>query len=156
MINLSKKAADRFKMKWQSLPERSGDNWKIDIIMIERTPMLLIIHEYTLFTLVRRKSEFKSIPDIAEEIRKCCPWYRYTGEISIGKNNDRRLIGSINEIKFQIEGEFLPNQINAMEMQINDCLYSYLSPRKRDYGKPFEAVEEYSKGLWPEQTLDVS
>ena len=57
MINLSKKAAERFRIKWKDLEERSGDFWKVDAVMIGRVPMLFIVHEYTLFTLVRRKSQ---------------------------------------------------------------------------------------------------
>ena len=42
MINLSNKAAIRFKVKWKELEERSGDFWKVDIMMIGRVPMLLV------------------------------------------------------------------------------------------------------------------
>ncbi len=150
MINLSKRAADRFKLKWSDLPERSGDYWKLDILMIERVPMLLIVHEYTLFTLVRRKSQFKTIQDVGAEIRLCCPWYLYIGEVTAGKNSSRRLTGSINEVRRTIQGLYLPDQINTMEMQINDGLFSYLSSNKKNFGIPFEAVEKYVKGLWPE------
>ena len=58
MIDLSNKAAKRFGIKWKDLEERSGDFWKVDVVMIGRVPMLFIVHEYTLFTMVRRKSQF--------------------------------------------------------------------------------------------------
>jgi hypothetical protein len=71
MINLTKKAVSRFNIQWHNLQQREGDFWKIDIFMTGRIPMLLIVHEYTLFTLVRRKSEFKNIDAVAEEILNC-------------------------------------------------------------------------------------
>ena len=75
MINLSNKAATRYKTNWKDLEERSGDFWKVDIMMIGRIPMLLIVHEYTLFTIVRRKSMFQSLESITNDIVKSCPWY---------------------------------------------------------------------------------
>lgn len=149
MIDLSKKAAERFKIDWNKLPERQGDFWKIDVFMIERIPMLLIIHEYTLFTIIRRKSDFKKIEEVALEIRKCCSWYNYAGDFSPGKNTDKKLNGSINEMKRLLWGIYSPDDINRMEMSINQCPFSALSVRKYGYGVPFETVEEYRKGLWP-------
>jgi len=90
MINLSNKAATRFKTKWKDLEERSGDFWKVDIMMIGRVPMLLIVHEYTLFTIVRRKSTFQNLESITTDILKSCPWYK-----AVTKNqNDISLIFS--------------------------------------------------------------
>ena len=149
MIDLSKKAAGRFKLKWDDLPERSGDRWKVDVMMVGRVPMLLIVHVYTLFTLVRRKSDFKTLEGIGEEIRRCCPWYRHVGPVTVGKNSNRRLTGSITEIKRNTWGLCLPDQSNAMEMRINNCLFSYLSETPRDYGTSLDAVEKYTRGLWP-------
>ncbi len=40
-------------------------------------------------------------------------------------------------------------QINAMEMSISQCVFSYLSSPKRDYLNPFEAVESYAKWKTP-------
>ncbi|MFO8084122.1 MAG: hypothetical protein R6U27_07380 [Desulfobacterales bacterium] len=130
MINLTKKAAGWFNIEWHNLQQRKGDFWKIDIFMMLRIPMLLIVHEYTLFTLVRRKSEFKSIDAVAKEILKHCPWYQYDGEISTGKNSDRRISGSFNEIKRILELLHTPVQINKMEMTINNILL-FVSFRKK-------------------------
>jgi len=149
MINLSTKAAKLFRVNWSDLEERSGDFWKVDVVMIECVPMLFIVHEYTLFTLVRRKSQFRHSLNIAEEIILSCPWYRNTSEPTLGKNNNRRITGSINEMKRLTLGSYSPQQINALEMSINDGIYSYLSPDKKGYGKPFEAVESYIKGQKP-------
>ena len=95
MISLSQKAANRFNIKWKGLPEHNGDFWKIDMLILDRFPVLLIVHEYTLYTLVRRKSDYHSLDQIARDIRELCPWYRYTGEVKPGKNNDRKLNDSI-------------------------------------------------------------
>jgi hypothetical protein len=111
--------------------------------------MLLIVHEYTLFTIVRRKSTFQNIDSVANEIQKSCPWYHGTKLLSLGKNGNRQLNGSINEIKRLTTGLYSPEQINGMEMAINKCIFSYLSTEKRDYLNPFEAVESYVKGKTP-------
>jgi len=150
MIDLSNKAAKRFRVKWSSLEERSGDFWKVDVQILDRVPMLFIVHEYTLFTLVRRKTLFRDPLHIAGEIRKVCPWYRYSGEPTLGKNSNRKLTGSISDMKRMTWGLYSPEQINALEMFINSRLYSFLSPDKNGYGRPFEAVESYAKGntLW--------
>ncbi|MBF0433609.1 MAG: hypothetical protein HQK83_20185 [Fibrobacteria bacterium] len=150
MINLSKKAADRFKTGWRDLPEQQGDFWKIDILMVQRFPVILIIHEYTLYTLVRLKKDFKKIEDVAEEIKKYCPWYRYVGTCTVGKNGDRCLNGSINDMK-RMTGylEYYPGVLEEMESRINTGLFSALSLKKNDYGKPVEVVEMYKAGQWP-------
>ena len=149
MINLSKKAAKRFRINWKDLEERSGDFWKVDAVMVVRVPMLFIVHEYTLFTLVRRKSQFRDPLAIAKEIIIACPWYRGVEIPSIGKNGNRKLTGSITEMKRMVLGLYAPEQINAMEMAINQCLFSYLSTDRKGYSTPFEAVESYAKGLTP-------
>jgi hypothetical protein len=149
MINLSNKAAIRFKSKWKELEERSGDFWKVDIMMMGGIPMLLIVHEYTLFTIIRRKSAFQNLHTVASEILKSCPWYHGPKSISLGKNGNRQLSGSMNEIKRTTAGLYSPERINAMEMSINQCIFSYLSTEKRNYLNPFEAVESYVKGKTP-------
>ena len=149
MINLSNKAAKRFRIDWKDLEERSGDFWKVDAVMVERVPMLFIVHEYTLFTLVRRKSQYRDPLAIASEIINACPWYRGPKIPSLGKNGNRKLTGSITEMKRMILGLYSPEQINAMEMAINQCLFSYLSTDRKGFSTPFEAVESYVKGQTP-------
>ncbi|MCG8470514.1 MAG: hypothetical protein MI742_01490 [Desulfobacterales bacterium] len=143
---MSNKAAKRFKISWAELEERSGDFWKVDIAMFGRVPMLFIVHELTLFTLVRRKSQFKTLQGVVSEITSCCPWYKNSEAFSIGKNGNRKITGSINEIKRMTVGLYSSENINAMEMLINQCLFSYLSVGKNDYSTPFEAVESYVRG----------
>ena len=149
MIDLSNRAAKRFRINWKDLEERSGDFWKVDAVMIGRVPMLLIVHEYTLFTLVRRKSQFRDPLAIANDILKTCPWYRNSTMPSLGKNGNRKLTGSINEMKRMTLGLYSPGQINAMEMSINQGLFSYIAAGREGYMKPFDAVESYVKGRTP-------
>ena len=149
MINLSNKAAKRFHISWKDLEERAGDFWKVDVVMIQRVPMLFIVHEYTLFTLVRRKSQFHDPKSIADDVINACPWYKPPESFSLGKNGNRKLTGSINEMKRMTLGLYYPEQINAMEMSINQGLFSYLSTGQDAYSKPFEAVESYVRGYTP-------
>ncbi len=149
MINLSNKAAKRFRIYWKDLEERSGDFWKLDVVMAGRVPMLFIVHEYTLFTMVRRKSQFKNPLSIAKAILNSCPWYRGSKSFSLGKNGNRRLTGSINEMKRLTIGLYSPEQINTIEMAINQCLFTYLSADRNGYLTPFEAVERYVQGHTP-------
>ena len=149
MINLSNKAAKRFRINWKDLEERSGDFWKVDVVMVERVSMLFIVHEYTLFTLIQRKSQFRNPRAIANDVINSCPWYRATKPFSLGKNGNRKLMGSINEMKRMTAGLYTPDQINTIEMSINHCLFSYLSAGKNKYSIPFEAVESYVNGETP-------
>jgi hypothetical protein len=149
MLNFSQKAAKRFRMQYSGLEERAGDFWKVDVEILGRVPMLMMVHEYTLFTLIRRKSQFKTPLDIAFEIKRCCPWYRYVGQPSFGRNGNRRIVGSITQMKKEIRGLFSPEEINTVEMYLNNNLYSYIAAVKRDYGKPFEAVDGYVKDCMP-------
>ena len=152
MINLTRKAAGRFHIQYKDLPEQEGDLWRVDIIMMERFPVLLIVHEYTLYTLVRRKSDYSSINQIADEIRIHCPWYKYPGDLTIGKNNNRRVNGSISEMKFIACGQFSIDEIQHLQMTINRCQFSNLSAEKYNYGRPEEAVQKYIHGLWPPES----
>jgi hypothetical protein len=149
MIDLTNKAAKRFRINWNDLQERSGDFWKVDAVMFGRVPMLFIVHEFTLFTLIRRKSHFRDPLAIANDIIHSCPWYRGSETLSLGKNGNRKLTGSINEMKRMIIGLYSPEQINAMEMAINQGLFSYLSADRNSYLNPFDAVESYIKGHTP-------
>lgn len=149
MINLTNKAAKRFHINWKDLEERSGDFWKVDVVMIGRTPMLFIVHEYTLFTFVRCKSQYRDLQSIADEIINASPWYKGQQSLSLGKNGNRKLTGSINEMKRMTLGLYAPEQINAMEMSINQGLFSYLTTKPDRYLNPFEAVESYAKGHTP-------
>lgn len=152
MINLSKKAANRFNYRWTDLNEQKGDFWKIDIIMVSHYPVVLLIHEYTLFTLVRRKTKFKAIKNVTNEIRRCCPWYKHGKEVTIGKNSDKKLIGNINEMKRSTTGDYSTNFCLEIESTINNCLFSNLLAEKYKYGTPIEAVEKYVNGNWPIKT----
>ena len=149
MINLSNKAAKRFRINWRDLEERSGDFWKVDVVMFGHVPMLFIVHEHTLFTLVRRKSQFLDPQAIANDVINSCPWFHGLKSFSLGKNGSRRLTGSINEMKRMTIGLYSPEQINAIEMTINQSLFSYLATEREGYSQPFEAVESYIKRLTP-------
>lgn len=149
MIDLSHQAAKRFGIDWKVLEERSGDFWKIDVMMIGRVPMVLIVHEFTLFTLVRRKRDYGDLQTLANEVLRACPWYRGPESFSLGKNGDRKLTGSISEMKRLTTGLYSPDQINAMEMAINPCIFSYLSAERDGTASPFEAVESYVNGRTP-------
>ncbi len=143
MFTFTKKAADTFKLKWAQLEERSGDNWKVDLFRIGRYPVLLIVHEKTLFTLVRRKAEFKTVETITKEIEHHCPWYPFPAEISLGRNSDRRLSGSITEMRKFTWNMTSLDELPQLENQINHGLFSFLAESKYDYGKPIDALSRY-------------
>ena len=151
MLDFTGRSAQRFNLQWKDLPERSGDHWKIEVEMFGRVPMLLIVHEQTLFTLVRRKSQFKTPEKLADEIRLCCSWYKYKGETTFGRNTERRLTGSITEMKrITRVMEFSPESTNAAEMAINQCPFSYLRDKKtKRFHNPFDAVICYENGEMP-------
>ena len=82
-----------------------------------------MVHEYTLFTIIRRKSTFQNLHNLTSKILKSCPWYQGPKSLSLGKNGNRQLSGSINEIKRITAGLYSPEQINAMEVSINQCIF---------------------------------
>ena len=149
MINLSKKAAKRFNIRWLDLEDQSGDFWKIDVIMVSHYPVLLIVHEYTLYTLVRRKVNFKTIEDVVEEIKHFCPWYRCPKKLIIGKNTNKKLNGAITEMKRITAGTYYSDFTSEMEKRINMSIYSYLSAEKYNYGNPLKSIEKYKNGEMP-------
>ncbi len=151
MLDFTQRSAKRFNLQWKDLPERSGDHWKVEVEMFGRVPMLLIVHEQTLFTLVRRKSQFKTPEQLANDIRLCCSWYKNPNETTFGRNGDRRLSGSITEMKrITRVMEFSPVSTNRAEMAINQCPFSYLETKEpKRIRNPFDAVECYMKGETP-------
>lgn len=151
MLDFTQRSARRFNLLWKDLPERSGDHWKVEVEMFGRVPMLLVVHEQTLFTLVRRKSEFKTPEQLADDIRLCCKWYKNPGETTFGRNSDRRLSGNITEMKRVTRVmEFSPVSINRAEMAINDYPFSYLRDREtKRFHTPFDAVDFYQRGEMP-------
>ncbi len=77
-------------------------------MMIGRVPMLLIVHEYTLFTIVRRKSTFQNLESITADILKSCPWYYGSkslshGAIKLGDVVDKRVenVGTLQFVYFR-------------------------------------------------------
>ena len=148
MLDFTKRSAQRFNLHWKDLPDRRGDHWKIEVEMFGRVPMLLIVHEQTLFTLVRRKSQFKTPEKLADEIRLCCSWYKNKGETTFGRNSERHFTGNITEMKRIIRVmDFSPERINGLEMAINQCPFSYLRNREtKRFHNPFDAVILYEKG----------
>jgi len=151
MLDFTKRSAQRFNLQWKDLPDRRGDHWKIEVEMFGRVPMLLVVHEQTLFTLVRRKSQFKTPEQFTDEIRLCCSWYRNKGETTFGRNSDRRLTGNTTEMKRMIRIlDYSPERINGMEMAINQCPFSYLRNREtKRFNNPFDAVILYENGETP-------
>ncbi len=67
----------------------------------------------------------------------------------MGKNGDRRIVGSINEMKRMLFGEYSPGDADVIENSLNRALYSYLSAEKYGYGKPVEAVKQYENSQMP-------
>ena len=58
-------------------------------------------------------------------------------------------LGSISEMKRQIVGLYSADDIATVENIINGGLYSYLSPKRYDYGRPVEAVKQYENSQMP-------
>ena len=103
----------------------------------------MIVHEKTLFTLVRRKADIKTVDAIAKEIERHCPWYAFPVEVSLGRNSDRRLSGSITEMRKFAWHMTSFDELPQLEYQINHGLFSYLAESKYGYGKPIDALAKY-------------
>lgn len=153
MINLSRKTADAFKQKWADLPERTGDYWKVDLAKLGRTQILLIVHETTLATLVRRKTDFKTLESIAQEIQRSAPWYKNTDTSSYGRNSNRSLNGTLTDMKNMSSYRSSIDEIEQLEEELNRCPFSYLSEKKNSLGLSRDALAQYLES--PEAALQA-
>ncbi len=125
MFNLTMKSAKNFKYNWKELPEHNGDFWRIEVCLIKRKKYFLAVHEKTFSTNILRAIDFKSPEEIAEVIRELNPWYRYPG-ISVGKKQNRKLTGTINDMKNTIYYLEDIEDIAEIEKAINDTPWSAL------------------------------
>ncbi len=143
MIFLTQKAAKRFSTPWKECIDLSdeGEGWKVDVQMYFRTPLLIITHSKTLYTLVRRKRDIPTLAHLIQEIEEICPWFQFKEPHVIGKNANRQLSGSMNEMKWIIDCNSVEyskeNYLEEMERQINSFIFSQIA-----YDTPTEAVQK--------------
>ncbi len=115
MIFLTQKAAKRFSVPWKECIDLSenGEGWKVDVSMYFRTPLLMITHSKTLYTLVRRKKDIPSVEHLIQEIETFCPWFTFAEPHLMGKNGNRKLSGSMNEMKWITDYHSIDNWCHA-------------------------------------------
>lgn len=116
MFNLTIKAANNFKYSWKNLPMQDGDYWRIDICHINRLKYLMAVHEETFCTHLLRAFDFKSFELIHRFILELSPWFCFSS-VSIGKCNDRKVTGTMTEMKkiiWSLQDEYTPLQIEKL------------------------------------------
>lgn len=132
MLNLSAKAAKKFKISFSSLVSREGNYWRIDTVIISRKTWLLCTHEPTLFTLILRATNFKKLEDLLPELNH----FGLTQEtVTLGKGSNRKITGSMTDMKNMI-WHMDHDGTSVMEMitLINETPFSVIemdSPTKR-------------------------
>jgi len=135
---MTKKTSVMFKLKWNDLPIRDGDLWKIDTFKIGRIPMLLFVHTQTMYTFIRKKKDFKNLDQIKNEILDYFPEYEINPDLEfVGRDQNRSLNGSITDIKRMLSYTDDFESIEEMESFMNETPFSYLgmSNPNKELGK---------------------
>lgn len=125
------KSVKHFKLNWKDLPVHDGDFWRIEMCSIQRKRYLLIVHEGTLSTNLLRAIDFHSFQAVADFIVELNPWYRYNG-ISVGKNENRKVTGAINDMKRTIPYYQDREDYLAIEKRFNQTPWSALPSLRVD------------------------
>jgi len=134
MIALTTKAAKRWKLKYVELEAVETGAWVVDLLKLGRGPLLvLIVHQDSLFTLLRPFAEVKSLEHLGAEIARVWPGYRLDAT-AICRNGNRRVTGSITDMKHLIRVHVRFDDLSVVEEKINDCPFSAIGmdhPQRR-------------------------
>jgi|GEM_PF-5974479 hypothetical protein len=139
MLHLSQLAAKYLKVDYRALETSVRDVFRVDVMTINRKKYVLVVHELTMYTLLLEAASCKTVEKTCKNIREFCPWY--TGaEITLGKTSDRKIIGTVTEIRMTIEylkQEHPPQELSAI---INRMIFSILN-----YSTPDDCLQVYVK-----------
>lgn len=134
MIALTAKAAKRWKMRYAALPAVDTGAWVVDLLKLDKGPLLvLIIHQDSLFTRIRLAAALKSLEQMADLIAGAWPERRPADGV-ICRNGNRRVTGSITDMKHLIRAHAKFDELAQIEDSINDCPFSAIDmehPRGR-------------------------
>jgi hypothetical protein len=140
MIALTTKAAKRWKLKCAALSAVEAGAWVVDLLELDRGLLLvMIVHQDTLFTLLRPASEVKSLARVAEEISRVRPG-EPVDPASVCRNGNRRVTGTITDMKRMIRVWVRHWELSVVEEKINDTPFSAIGmdlPRER-FARPLE------------------
>ena len=135
MIAVTSKAAKRFKLTYRKLPPVDTGAWVVDLIKIARGPLLvLIVHQDSLFTLIRQSRDVKTIDDVAREIARVWPMPDPVESTIVSRNTNRHVTGSITDMKHLIRVWAKFEALPKVEAMINDTPFSAIGmehPLKR-------------------------
>jgi hypothetical protein len=134
MIALTARTAKRWKVPHASLPAVERGAWVVDLMKLGKGPLLaLFVHQDTLFTLLRQASVVKTLDQVAAEIA-AVQQGRAPAVVPLYKNGNRRVTGSIMEMKFMISYRAQVDDLLKVEDGINGCIFSAIGmdvPRER-------------------------
>lgn len=134
MIALTARAAKRWKVPHASLPAVETGAWVVDLMKLGKGPWLVLaVHQETLFTLLRWASAVKTLAQAAAEIA-AVQRGRVPSVTPLYKNGNRRVTGSINDMKFMMRYHARFDDLAEIEDQINGCIFSAIGmdvPRER-------------------------
>jgi len=133
MIALTNKSSTRFKVKFAELTPVENGAWVVDLIKFGKGPLVaLIVHQDSLFTLVRMAAELKTMGDVEHEIAQV--WSPFES-VAIVRNGNRRVTGSITDMKHMSRIHYAHgDSLRDIENRLNDCPFSYIGmehPRRR-------------------------
>ena len=134
MIVLTGKSAKRFKVPYSSLSAVASGAWVIDCLKLYRGPLLLLCtHQDSLYTLIRSAARIKSLDKLAKLIHHAIPSATFSDPLSLHKNGNTRVTGSMTDMKNMIRHWLYVEHTNIPTIQamINDCPFSAIN-----YDKP--------------------
>jgi hypothetical protein len=134
VIALTARAAKRWKVAHAALPAVETGAWIVDLMKLGQGPLLvLIVHQDTLFTLLRPASLVKTVEQVAAEVA-CVQPHHVPAVTPLYRNGNRRVTGSITDMKHLIRVWLEFDELAVVEDKINDCPFSAIDmdhPRKR-------------------------
>ena len=149
MIALTTRAAKRWKVPHSSLPAVETGAWVVDLMKLGKGPLLvLIVHQETLFTLLRPAADVKTLAQVAAEIAKVQQG-RAPAIAPLYKNGNRGVTGSITDMKFQVRFLAQVDDLAEIERKINDCPFSAIGR-----GFPRDRFEAFLRSVREREPLD--
>ncbi|MDD5310082.1 MAG: hypothetical protein PHU25_22420 [Deltaproteobacteria bacterium] len=141
MITLTARAAKRWKVAHASLPPVETGAWVVDLMKLGKGPLLvLIVHQETLFSLLRPAAVVKTLDQVSGEITRVCPG-RAPAVTPLYRNGNRRVTGTITDMKYMIRVWALHWALPVVEEKINDTPFSAIG-----MDLPRERFERFLKG----------
>lgn len=165
IFSCTKKVLEKLK-KYKTIESEKGEdglyNWYIDLLNLERKNYFIFTNSKTLFTFfvyAGTQRELKNIESIFEDklkeqiIREVGTNPRYLEQLFSGKayrfmkTNSRSILGSMNDLKFQIQVQIQHKGKLLHTYDLINHLINEVPMRALDYGQPVKIMRNELESL---------